>query len=46
MDDIENVIGDDIGDEDRYLGIAVAVGISGVGMADIEPRGEQLIEAY
>lgn len=46
LDDIENVIGDDLGEGDRYLGIAVAVGIPGAGMADIEPRGAQLIEAY
>lgn len=47
LDDIEAVIGDDLGDdEDRYLGIAVAVGIQGVGTANIEVRGEQLIEAY
>lgn len=45
MDDIENIMGDDIGEEDRYLGLAVAVGIQGVGYADL-PRGEQLIEAY
>jgi hypothetical protein len=45
MDDIEDVIGDDI-KGDHYLGIATAVGVQGVGCADIEPRGEQLIEAY
>jgi hypothetical protein len=46
LDDIENVMGDDLGEEDRYLGIAVAVGIPGVGYANIETRGDQLIEAY
>jgi len=46
LDDIENVMGDDLGEEDRYLGIAVAVGVHGVGYANIETRGEQLIEAY
>lgn len=49
LDDIENTVGDDVeveGHEDYYLGIAVAVGISGSGYADLEPRGEQLVEAY
>lgn len=49
MDDIENVMGDDLGDgEDRYLGLAVAVRVGGHGggVGDIEPRGAQLIEAY
>ena len=43
-DEIEQVADDYQGD--GYLGIACAVGISGVGSAAIEPRGEHLVEAY
>jgi hypothetical protein len=48
LDDIENVIGDDLGEEDRYLGIATAVRAGGMGggVAEIEARGDYLIEAY
>lgn len=50
LDDIEDVVGDDIEDDDEigpdhYLGIGVAWGVNG-GMAPIEVRGEQIIEAY
>lgn len=48
MDDIESVTGDDVqGQKDYYLGIATAIGIpGGGGIGNIEPRGEQLVEAY
>lgn len=46
LDDIELYAGDDPGGDDRYLGIAVAEGIPGVGSADIEPSGAWLVEAY
>lgn len=49
LDDIEDVLGDDIEDDeigpDYYLGIATAWGGNG-GVAAIEVRGEYLIEAY
>ena len=35
----------DSGDVGGYLGIAVAIGIPGVGYADL-PRGEWMVEAY
>lgn len=46
LDDVENVVGDDLGDENRYLGIAVALGTLGAGHANINHRSEQLVEAY
>ena len=45
MDDIENVISDDLGNDNRYLGLVVAWGING-GCANIEHRGDYGIEAY
>lgn len=45
MDDIENVISDDLGDEDRYLGLIVAHGVNNL-VGAIEHRGDYGIEAY
>ena len=48
LDDIEGITGDDVeGQDDYYLGIATAIGVPGGGaIGNIEPRGEQLVEAY
>jgi len=43
-DDIETACSDYLGE--GYLGIAVAVGISGHGYANLTPRGSQQVEAY
>ena len=45
LDDIENIIDDDIEPEDSYLGLGVAWRV-GNGVADIEHRGDYVIEAY
>lgn len=44
-DDIENVMGDDLGDESRYLGLGTAWKVGG-GVAEIKHRGDYVIEAY
>lgn len=36
----------DCGIDNGYLGIASAVGVQGLGTAEIEPRGAWLVEAY
>ena len=43
-DDIEEAASGDVGG--RYLGIAVAVGISEVGYREFDCRGDWLVEAY
>lgn len=45
MDDIENIVGDDLDDDDKYLGLGVAWRV-GTGIATIETRGDYVIEAY
>lgn len=44
LDEIERAIEDYRGE--GYLGAAVALGIPGVGVAEITPRGEYQIETY
>lgn len=46
MDDIEAVMGDDLGGEDRCLGLATAFRAGSGGIGEIERRGDYLIEAY
>lgn len=45
LDEIEAAADEGVSDEDVYLGVAVAVGIQGVGCADLK-RSERLVEAY
>ena len=44
LSDIEDAVNDYYGD--GYMGIVVAVGMSGVGYAEIDIKGDQYIEAY
>lgn len=45
LDDIENIVGDDLEDDDKYLGLGVAYGVNNL-FAEIEHRGDYIVEAY